>query len=71
MLPLDVIAIEQEARRLRAIEIQRIEGLIWARLQVFAHSLASRIRSATAEIGSVLRPLFSSHHGTDRVRHCD
>ncbi|MDZ4255305.1 MAG: hypothetical protein U1A72_22270 [Sulfuritalea sp.] len=71
MLPLDVVAIEQEARRLRAVELQRIQGIVLARLFQFGQSLTASLRSGAAEIGSVLRTLFHTHHRTDRIRHCD
>lgn len=45
---INMIAIEQEARRLRDAEIQRIESLVVARVAVFS-------RRAIGFVGAVLR----------------
>ncbi|MCX7148049.1 MAG: hypothetical protein NTY05_01375 [Rhodocyclales bacterium] len=59
MNPIDIVRIEQEARQLRAKELQRIEGLIAARLGLYGRLLAATALSALAAIGESLRPLFS------------
>jgi len=72
MLPLDIVAIEQQARRLRAVELQRIQGVVLEHLFQYGQSLIASLRSGAAEIGSALRTLFHTHHHrTDRIRHCD
>lgn len=71
MLPIDIIAIEQKARRMRAEEIQRMEGLVWARLQLLVSLLAGSIGSGVTEIASALRALLTSHPRAGRIRHSD
>jgi len=56
---------------MRAIEMQRIQGIALARLAQYGRSLAASLHTGVAEIGSLLRPLFHSHHRADRIRHCD
>ena len=66
MKPIDIVRIEQEARQLRARELQRIEGVIAARLGLYGRLLAATALSALAAVGERLRPLFSwnpkTHH---------
>lgn len=59
MNPIDIVRIEQEARQLRAQELQRIEGLIAARVALYGRLLAGSALSALAALGESLRPLFS------------
>lgn len=59
MSPIDITAIEQQARRLRAEEMQRVQGLVSARLRVYGQLLTATVLSALAVIGRSLRPLFS------------
>lgn len=59
MFPIDIPAIEQQARQMRAEEMQRIEGLISARLRVYGGLLAGTLMSALAAIGRSLRSQFS------------
>ena len=59
MSPLNIAKIEQEARRLRAAEMQRIEGLMLARLGLYFRLLAGSILSAVAVLTESVRPLFS------------
>lgn len=61
MAPLDIIAIERQARQLRAEEIQRINGLVSARLQVYRRLLAAKLVAGLASVGKTLHSLFSSH----------
>lgn len=66
MNPIDIVKIEQEARQLRAKELQRIERLFAARLGLYGRLLAGSTLSALAAIGEGLRHLFSwnpkTHH---------
>lgn len=71
MLTPDLVALEMQARRMRAIEMQRIQGIALERLAQYGRSLAASLHTGVAEIGSLLRPLFHSHHRADRIRHCD
>ena len=59
MLPLDIIAIEQEARRMRAIEMQRMSGQIATRLRIASGLLLDRARAGLTALGSALHLLFS------------
>lgn len=59
MYPIDIVRIEREARQLRAKELQRINGLIAARLGLYGQLLAATALSALAALGESLRPLFS------------
>jgi hypothetical protein len=63
MLPLDIIAIEQEARRMRAIEMQRLYGQLATRLHIASRLLANRARTGLVAFGNGLH-LFSS-----RIQH--
>lgn len=56
---LNIAAIEQQARRLRAAEMQRIHGLISARLFQYGQLLGATLLSALKLIGESLRPMFS------------
>jgi len=59
MYPIDIVKIEREARQLRARELQRINGLIAARLGLYGQLLAATAQSALAAVSESLRPLFS------------
>ena len=59
MSPIDLTKIEQEARQLRAEELQRIEGLIATRLDLYGRLLAATALAALTAAGESLRPLFS------------
>jgi len=56
---LNIAAIEQQARRLRAQEMQRIQGLIAERLRVYGRLLGATLLSGLAAVADSLRPLFS------------
>ena len=59
MRPIDIPAIEQEARELRAAEIHRINGLFAERVELLAKlATASTVAGAHAA-SEMLRPLFS------------
>ena len=59
MLPIDVIAIEQEARRMRAIEMQRMSGQLGSYLRVSSRQLLDRARAGLVALGGALHLLFS------------
>lgn len=59
MSPIDIPAIEWQARQLRAQEMQRIQGLISARLHLYGQLLVKTASTGLAAIGSGLRHLFS------------
>lgn len=59
MLPLDIIAIEQEARRMRAIEMQRVYAQLATRLCVSGGLLVDRARAGLVALGSASHLLFS------------
>lgn len=59
MSNLDIAKIEQQARRLRAEEMQRIHGLFVARLQVYGRLLGGSLATGLTTIGRSLRSLFS------------
>ncbi len=59
MLPLNIPAIEQEARKLRAEEMQRIQGLVSVRLSLYIRLLGATALSGLAAVSEILRLLFS------------
>jgi hypothetical protein len=59
MSPIDISKIEQEARLLRATELQRIEGLMLARLGLYFRLLAASALSVLAVLAESVRPLFA------------
>jgi hypothetical protein len=59
MSPLNIAKIEQEARQMRADEMQRISGLISARLVQYGQLLAATGKTALGAVASMLRPLFA------------
>ena len=59
MSPLNIAKIEQEARHLRAAEMQRIEGLMLARLGLYFSLFSGSLMSAVAVLAESVRPLFS------------
>ena len=59
MSPLNIAAIEQEARQIRAKEMQRVQGLVAARLRVYGQLLLATVLSGMVIIDNGLRALFS------------
>jgi hypothetical protein len=59
MRPLDIPAIEQHARELRAAEIQRIQGLFAARGALLFRLASGSLLAGLAAASEALRPLFS------------
>ena len=66
MLPLNLAAIDKEARQLRAAELQRLQDLFFAKVSTYGHLLAGAALSGLTTIGTSLRHLFSwnpqAHH---------
>ena len=59
MAPIDISKIEIEARKMRAEEMQRINGLIGERLALYGQLMAASALTGLKAIAEVLRPLFS------------
>lgn len=59
MNPIDIPAIEERARRLRAAEIQRFNGLFAERTRLVAKLAAESLAVAAATVSEALRPVFS------------
>ena len=59
MSPINIPEIERKARQMRAEEIQRIHGLVAARMGLYGRLMAATALSGLAAIGETLRPLFS------------
>ena len=59
MQPIDIAAIEQQARALRAAEIQRVQGLFAQQAGVLAHRAAGTAIAALTALGKAIRPFFS------------
>lgn len=59
MQPIDIAAIEQQARALRAAEIQRVQGLFAEQAGVLAHLAAGTALAAVTALGEAIRPFFS------------
>ena len=59
MHPIDIPAIERQARELRAAEIQRMNGLFAERTQLFTRLAAKSAVAGVDAISEMLRPLFS------------
>jgi hypothetical protein len=59
MSPIDIPAIEQQARRLRAEEIQHVQGLVSQRMGLYGKLLRASAVAGLMALGEVLRRLFS------------
>ncbi|HSG21502.1 MAG TPA: hypothetical protein VLA64_00940 [Azonexus sp.] len=59
MNPIDIPAIEQQARRLRAAEIRRVNGLFAERARLVAKLAAESFAAGAASVSEALRPAFS------------
>lgn len=66
MAPIDIPAIEQRARELRAAEMRRLEDLFAERLTIYAGLAGGTLLVLLQGLGDALRPLFSWHP----QRHC-
>lgn len=59
MAPIDIPAIERQARALRAQEIQRLQGLFAERLSLYMVLLGSSLLAGLEVLANALRPAFS------------
>ena len=59
MHPIDIPAIERQARELRVAEIRRLDGLFAERTQLLARLAAKSAVAGAHAISELLRPLFS------------
>lgn len=59
MAPIDIPAIERQARTLRAQEIQRLQGLFAERLSLYVVLLGSSLLAGLEVLANALRPAFS------------
>lgn len=59
MAPIDITKIEFEARRLRAEEMRRINGLFSARLALYGRLMAASALTGLTALTDILQPLFS------------
>lgn len=65
MAPINIPAIEQRARELRAAEMRRLEDLFVARLATYAGLAGGTLLALLNGVNETLRPLFSwnpQHH---------
>ena len=64
MAPINIPAIEQRARELRAAEMRRLEDLFVARLATYAGLAGGTLLVVLRGLADTLRPLFSwnPHH---------
>lgn len=67
MAPIDIPAIEYEARRLRSLEIQHLEGILIARLRLYAQLLGNTVLVMLEAASETLRPLFAWNPQARRV----
>ncbi|HXE39179.1 MAG TPA: hypothetical protein VN639_11955 [Azonexus sp.] len=59
MAPIDIPAIERQARALRAREIQRLQGLFAERLSLYVVLLGTSLLAGLEVLSEALRPAFS------------
>ena len=59
MRPIDIPAIEQAARELRAAEIHRLNGLFVEHAELLAKLAAESAVASAHAVSEMLRPLFS------------
>jgi hypothetical protein len=59
MAPINIPAIEQKARQLRAEEMQRIEGIFSERIGLYGKLLAGTVLTGAIALTELVRPLFS------------
>ena len=59
MRPIDIPAIEEQARELRAAEIHRINGLFAERAELLAKLTAESTLAGAHVFSEMLRPMFS------------
>ncbi len=59
MAPIDIAAVERQARALRAQEMQRLQGIFAERLGLCARLLGHSLLSLVQGVSKILRPAFS------------
>jgi hypothetical protein len=59
MLPLDITAIDQHARHLRAADMQRNPERMSAQMRLYGRLMAASLLSGLIVLSEVVRPLFS------------
>lgn len=59
MTHIDIVAIEQHARRLRAQEMQRVQDLLGRQMKLYGHLLAATVLKGLIALSDVLFRLFS------------
>jgi hypothetical protein len=59
MAPIDIVAIEHHARRLRAQEMQRVQGLVSKQMKLYGHLLAATVLTGLIALSDGLFRLFS------------
>lgn len=59
MAPIDIPRIEFEARKLRAEEIRRINGLVSTRLALYGRLMVATALTGLMALADILQPLFS------------
>jgi hypothetical protein len=59
MLPLDITAIDQHARRLRAADMQRNPDRMSAQMRLSGQLMAASLLMGLIALSEILRPLFS------------
>jgi hypothetical protein len=59
MLPLDITAIDQHARHLRAADMQRNPERMSAQMHLYGQLLAASLLTGLIALSEVVRPLFS------------
>ncbi|MDD5250526.1 MAG: hypothetical protein PHY45_16220 [Rhodocyclaceae bacterium] len=59
MAPIDIPALEQRARDMRAEELRRLEGVFLERMRVYARLLGASLLLLLEFVSEALRPLFS------------
>ena len=69
MRPIDIAAIESQAREMRAAELRRIEDIFAARLRLLAALAGHTLMDALEALAQWLRPLFAwNPQDADRAR---
>ena len=68
MSHIDIVAIERQARQLRAEEMRRLSGIMAERTSAYLDGLGNTLVSLGGALSAVLRPLFSWNHREIHLR---
>lgn len=68
MTHIEIIAIERQARQLRAEEMRRLSGILAERMNVYFRLLGGTLVSLGSLLSEILRPLFSWNPRELRLR---